>query len=138
MQAIRIIVELNRINLLVFDEAEEVILQLDQSVSYADVVTQVVSEEVRLQPSVQPRLKVVSSCDRETAQFLLVVIGWDNKRHWMHNILFHAQLVEGKVIIEKDMTEEGLSLALKEAGIPEEDILSGSALRKLEAEPVAV
>lgn len=111
---------------------------MDQTVSYADVVTQVMREEARLQPSVQPRLKVVSSCDRETGQFLLVVIGWDNKRHWMHNILFHAQLVEGKVIIEKDMTEEGLSFALQEAGIPEGDIISGSEFRKLEAEPVAV
>jgi hypothetical protein len=95
-------------------------------------------EEAKLQPSVQPRLKVVSSCDSETGQFLLVVIGWDNKRHWIHNILFHAQLVDGKVIIETDMTEEGLTQALIEAGIPEEDIISGSALRKLEAETVAV
>lgn len=111
---------------------------MDQTMSYADILTQVVREEAKLQPSVQPKLNVVSSCDRETGQFLLVVIGWDNKRHWMHNILFHAQLVERKVIIEADLTEEGLTPALIEAGIPEEDIISGSALRKLEAETVAV
>lgn len=111
---------------------------MDQTVSYADVVTQVMREEAKLQPSVQPRLKVVSSCDSETGQFLLIVIGWDNRKHRVHNILFHAQLVDGKVIIETDMTEEGLMPALIEAGIPEGDIISGSALRKLEAEPVAV
>ena len=111
---------------------------MDQTVSYADILTQVMREEAKLQPSVQPRLKIVSSCDSETGQFLLIVIGWDNRKHRVHNILFHAQLVDGKVIIEKDMTEEGLSLALQEAGIPEGDIISGSALRKLEAEPVAV
>lgn len=111
---------------------------MDQTMSYADILNQVVREEAKLQPSVQPRLKVVSSCDREAGQFLLVVIGWDNQRHWMHNILFHAQLVEGKVVIEEDMTEEGLTPSLIAAGIPEEDIISGSALRKLEAETVAV
>ena len=111
---------------------------MDQTVSYADILTQVMREEAKLQPSVQPRLKIVSSCDSETGHFLLIVIGWDNRKHRVHNILFHAQLVDGKVIIETDMTEEGLSLALQEAGIPEGDIISGSALRKLEAEPVAV
>ncbi|MEK6304458.1 MAG: element excision factor XisI family protein [Acidobacteriota bacterium] len=111
---------------------------MDQTVSYANLLTQVMREEAKLQPSVQPRLKVVSSCDSETGQFLLIVIGWDNRKHRVHNILFHAQLVDGKVIIETDMTEEGLMPALIEAGIPEEDIISGSPLRKLEAEPVAV
>lgn len=68
----------------------------------------------------------------------MIVIGWDNRKHRVHNILFHAQLVDGKVIIETDMTEEGLTPALIEAGIPEEDIISSSALRKPEAETVAV
>ena len=111
---------------------------MDQTVSYADILNQVMREEAKLQPSVQPRLKIVSCCDRETGQFLLIVIGWDNRSHRVHNILFHARLVDGKVIIETDMTEEGLKPALIEAGIPEEDIISGSALRKLEAETVAV
>lgn len=111
---------------------------MDQTVSYTDLLTQVMREEAKLQPRVQPRLKVVSCCDRETGQFLLIVIGWDNRKHWVHNILFHAQLLDGKVIIETDMTEEGLKPALIEAGIPEADIISGSALRKLEAETVAV
>jgi hypothetical protein len=111
---------------------------MDQTVSYADILTQVMREEAKLQPSVQLRLKIVSSCDSETGQFLLIVIGWDNRKHRVHNILFHAQLVDGKVIIETDMTEEGLTASLSEAGIPEGDIISGSALRKLEAETVAV
>lgn len=107
---------------------------MDQTMSYADILTQVVREEAKLQPS----MNVVSSCDLETGQFPLVVIGWDNQRHWMHNILFHARLVDGKVVIEKDRTEEGLTSSLIVAGIREEDIISCSALRKLEAETVAV
>jgi hypothetical protein len=50
------------------------------------------------------------------------MVGWD-KEHWRHSILFHAQLIDGKVIIEADMTE-GLKPVLIEAGIREEDFLS--------------
>ena len=95
---------------------------MDQTVNYADILTQVIHEEGKLQPSFQPKLKIVSSCDRETGQFLLIMVGWD-KEHWRHSILFHAQLIHGKVIIEADNTE-GLKPFLLEAGIPEEAFLS--------------
>jgi hypothetical protein len=108
---------------------------MDQTVSYADILTQVIHEEGKLQPSFQPRLKIVSSCDRETGQFLLIMVGWD-KEHWRHSILFHAQLIDGKVIIEADMTE-GLKPLLIEAGICEEDFLSDGDLDRAEAEQIA-
>jgi len=108
---------------------------MDQTVNYADILAQVVHEEGKLQPSFQPRLKIVSSCDRETGQFLLIVVGWD-KEHWRHSILFHAQLIDGKVIIEVDLTE-GLKHSLVEAGIREEDFLSHDDLEKEEAARLA-
>lgn len=93
-----------------------------QTANYADILTEVLHERSKLRYPLQPRLKVVASCDHETGQFLLVRIGWD-KKHWHHIILFHAQLIDGKVIIEADMTE-GLKPLLLEAGIREEDFLS--------------
>jgi len=53
-----------------------------------------------------------------------------------HFILFHAQLIDGKVIIEADMTE-GLKPLLIEAGIREEDFLSDRDRDRVEAEQVA-
>ena len=104
---------------------------MDQTLNYADILTQVIHEEGKLQPSFQPELKIVSSCDRETGQFLLIVIGW-NKEQWRHHILFHAQLVDGKVSIETDLTE-GLKPSLIDAGIRPEDFLPSRARRKQEA-----
>ena len=103
---------------------------MDQAMSYADILTQVVHEEGKLQPSFQPGLKIVSSCDRETGQFLLIVVGWD-KEHWRHSILFHAQLLDGRVVIETDNTEDGLKPLLIEAGIRAEDFLSDKERRRL-------
>jgi hypothetical protein len=108
---------------------------MDQTLSYADILTQVVHEEGRFQPSFQPGLKIVSACDRETGQFLLILVGWD-KEHWRHSILFHAQLIGGKVLIEADLTE-GLKPRLIEAGIREEDFLSDRERDRQESAPLA-
>jgi hypothetical protein len=63
-------------------------------------------------------------------------VGWD-RDEWYHSILFHALLANGKVIIEADMTEEGLKPLLIEAGIREEDLLLDRERDRLEAERVA-
>jgi hypothetical protein len=108
---------------------------MDQTVNYADILTRVIHEEGKLQPSFQPKLKIVSACDRETGQFLLIMVGWD-KEHWRHSIIFHAQLIDGKVIIETDMTE-GLKPVLIEAGIPEEAFSSDRNRNRTDAERIA-
>lgn len=95
---------------------------MDQTTKYADILTEVLHAEAKPFPTI-PCLRLVSSCDRETGQFLLIMIGWDNRKRWNHSITFHAQLIDGKVLIEADMTE-GLKPRLLEAGIRAEDFLS--------------
>jgi hypothetical protein len=106
---------------------------MDQTLKYADILTEILREKAKLRYPTIPRLKLVASCDRECGQFLLIMIGWDNREHWHHSITFHAQLLDGKVIIETDMTE-GLKPLLLEAGIREEDFLSDRERDRLEAE----
>lgn len=93
---------------------------MDKSVKYADILTQVIREEAKGQFSLQP-IKVVSACDRETGEFFLVAFGRDGNRR-VDNIIFHARLVDGKVIIETDWIEDGLKMPMIEAGIDPRDI----------------
>lgn len=104
---------------------------MDRTMRHAEILTQVLREKSQVRYPLNPGLKVVSSCDRETGQFLLIRIGWD-KDEWFHSILFHAQLIDGQVIIEADMTE-GLTPMLIEAGIRAEDIMAGDKRDRLEA-----
>jgi hypothetical protein len=53
--------------------------------------------------------------------------GWE-KENWTNTILFHARLLEGKIVIEDDNFEEGLIPVLIQAGIPPEDIINGLIL----------
>lgn len=107
-----------------------------QTNDYADILTQVLRAETRPRLSLQPRLRIVSACDHETGEFLLILIGWD-KDEWYDNVLFHARLVDGLVVIETDNIEEGLKPALIEAGIPAEQIISGLKYEQRKAEAVA-
>ncbi len=95
---------------------------MDQKMSYADVLTRIMREEEKYQPLHGP--VIVSVCDQETGQFMLVAVGWQKERH-IDSILFHARLVDGLVVIETDKTEEGLKPLFIEAGIRAEDIALG-------------
>lgn len=97
---------------------------MDTNLAYAEILTHVLQEECKVQFRTIPRLKKIAACDRESGQFLLVLIGRDNQDHWNHSIFFHAQLINGNVIIEVD-NSEGISTRLLEAGIRAEHLFSG-------------
>jgi hypothetical protein len=88
-----------------------------------------------LQPKHGP-IRIAAVCDHEAGQYLLIATGWENKQR-VDCILLHARLVGGKIVIETDNTEDGLKPALREAGVPAEDIITGSSLRRQESQLVA-
>lgn len=91
-----------------------------QKVNYAEIIARVVREEAGSYSPNRP-IKVASVCDYETGEFLLIEFGRDDMRR-VDRILFHARLVNGKVIIETDWIEDGLKVPMIEAGIDPEDI----------------
>jgi hypothetical protein len=96
--------------------------------NYADTITEVLRKEASHQPSLLP-IRVAAVCDVSSGHFLLVASGWEKKRR-VETILFHARLVEGKVVIEDDNFEDGLTALLIEAGIAEADILTALAFER--------
>ncbi len=108
---------------------------MDQTMSYTDILTQVLREESKIQPKHGPA-KLISACDPATGQFLSLAVGWENKER-IDCIIFHAQLIDGTVVIETDNIEEGLTAALIDAGIRKEDIISGEAFDERRSHPIA-
>ncbi len=101
---------------------------MDKSIKYANILTQVLRQESAIQPRLQ-NLKISSVCDRESGHFLIIMTGWQ-KESWVDTILFHARLVNDKIIIEDDNIEEGLTNILIRAGIDSQDIIT-------EVEPIS-
>jgi hypothetical protein len=106
-----------------------------QTLSYADILTNVLRAEERFQPSFVP-VTIVPVCDSASGQFLLVAFGWEGRRR-VDSVLFHARLSDGHVVIETDKTEEGLKSALIAAGIRAEDFAPREELEPAWAVPMA-
>ena len=99
---------------------------MDNAVNYADILTKVIKKESAIQPRLKT-LKIAPVCDRESGNFLMIMTGWE-KEEWINTILFHARLFKGKIVIEDDNLEQGLTASLIQAGIPAEDIIDGLSL----------
>jgi predicted RNase H-like HicB family nuclease len=69
-----------------------------------------------------PSAEAHAVIDEEHDLFLLVKTGWAGHRRERGTTLF-LRLQDGKVWVEEDWTEEGISKELVQAGIAEEDIV---------------
>ena len=62
--------------------------------------------------------------DRERDRYLLVETGWQNG-YRIYGTLLHIDLIDNKLWIQHDGTEEGVAGELVAAGIPKQQIILG-------------
>ena len=63
--------------------------------------------------------------DEEHDQYLLVKTGWNHRRR-VHGTTLYLRIVDDKIWIEEDWTEDGICDELVEAGVSEADIVLAS------------
>lgn len=73
-------------------------------------------------PGPESSLRFEAVCDAERDRYLLVVTGWEGRRH-VHSTLIHVDVIDGKLWIEHDQTESGLAPDLVAAGVPPDRIV---------------
>ena len=56
--------------------------------------------------------------------FQLISLGWEGNR-FIYEVVFHFDIIEGKVWIQQNNTEADLAAELAEQGIPKSDIVIG-------------
>jgi len=61
--------------------------------------------------------------DQERDRYLVVSAGWQGNARRIYSPLVHLDIIEGKVWIQRDGTEDGIGYELEAAGIPKEDIV---------------
>lgn len=54
--------------------------------------------------------------------FILIVMGW-HRKDYIHNLVFHIEIKEDKVVIHEDRTDFGMANELMEKGISKSDII---------------
>ena len=73
-------------------------------------------------PYAHGELRCEALFDREHDRYALLTLGW-NAGQRVHFLLVHIDIVDGKVWIEKDNTEDGVATELVQAGIPKSHIV---------------
>lgn len=93
---------------------------LDQ---YREIIENVLSEYTKI-PYAYGDIQTETVFDRKNDHYLLVNIGWESSRR-IHGCLIHIDIIAGKIWIQRDGSEEGITKELLKAGIPKNDIVLG-------------
>lgn len=65
-------------------------------------------------------------CDQDNDRYLIVSVGWGKRpKGRIHGCLIHLDIINGKIWVQRDGTEDGIVKELEEAGIPKTDIVLG-------------
>ena len=94
---------------------------MDNVKPYAKVIEDVLHQYASV-PYAQDGLQQEVIIDRADNHYLLVTVGWQNRRR-VHTCVIHIDIIDGKVWVQDDGTEEGVGNLLVEAGIPHEHIV---------------
>ncbi len=93
---------------------------MDTHTQYRQTIQQLLTE--RANHAWDDRLQAQTIFDTEHDHYLLVYVGWRGSKR-VYGVVLHADLIEGKIWIQQDGTEEGLANQLVERGVPKQDIV---------------
>ena len=96
---------------------------MDQLDKYRKIIVSVVKKHAQYKPS-HGQIETLCICDQESDNYLLMDTGWD-KTGRVHAVVFHLRIIDGKICIEWDGTERGITGELLELGVGKDDIILG-------------
>ncbi len=101
-----------------------------------DIVEKVLLEWAEfITPKIAPPEKNVRPevvFDRQRDRYVLFNVGWNDQRN-MYGIIAHLDIIDGKIWIQEDNTEEGIATDLEKHGVKKDEIVlafKSPALRK--------
>jgi hypothetical protein len=94
---------------------------MDRLDQYRDTIERVMTEYAEI-PYRFGEVDAETVFDRRCDRYLLMLVGWENGKR-VHGCLAHMDIINGKIWIQRDGTEEGMAVDLVRAGIPKHDIV---------------
>ncbi|MEK7256758.1 MAG: element excision factor XisI family protein [Bacteroidota bacterium] len=97
---------------------------MDKISKYRGILENYLQYRASLKIANSPDEKAHLVIDREKDEYVLLWVGWSGVSY-KHGLMFHFQIVDGKVWIHENRTDIDLVEVLSEAGILSEDIIPG-------------
>ena len=96
---------------------------MDRLNEYRQIIECLLTECTRV-PYAYGEINIETVFDRKSDRYLLVTVGWDENRR-IHGCIIHLDIIDSKIWVQRDGTEDGIANELVEAGIPKEEIVLG-------------
>jgi hypothetical protein len=97
---------------------------MDTQLKYRNIIKNVLQQQANYRATLSDGYDSQVIFDDERGQYLVLDIGWSGDKY-LHATPIHLSLIDEKIWIQYDDTEEGVAFELTEAGVPKEDIILG-------------
>ena len=94
---------------------------MDKLEKYRNIVEKIINEYAAI-PYAFGDIESRTMFDREKDSYLLYSVGWDNRGR-VHGIVIHIDIINGKIYIQHDGTEDGIATDLEREGVPKSEIV---------------
>lgn len=94
-----------------------------EKLDYRELVKKVIQQHASEQSEADAN-KAQIVFDTERDRYLLLYVGWRDEER-LHGCPIHIDILDGKIWIQRDFTEEGIVNQLTEMGVPKTDIILG-------------
>jgi hypothetical protein len=96
---------------------------MDKLTKYRNIIKRVLSARLEHTDGVpQQEIEEFMIADEKRDHYLLFNLGWWERKR-VRSFSVYVRIVDGKFLIEHDLTEDGIATELLEAGVPKEDIV---------------
>lgn len=94
---------------------------MDNLEKYRQIICKILTPYINISYS-NVKIRNRAAFDKETDQYLIISEGWNKQEH-LHSCLIHLEIINHKIWIQCDNTEDGIANELVAAGIPKSDIV---------------
>jgi len=91
--------------------------------NHSEFVKQILLEHSRIKPA-HGDITTTVSFDDERANYVLLQSGW-NGNSYLHGAIVHISIIDEKIWIQYDGTEEGVATELLEMGVSKSQVVLG-------------
>jgi hypothetical protein len=103
---------------------------MDTKLKYQEIIKNILTSQAEYRASIPDNYDSQVIFDDENGRYLVLDIGWNGDKY-LHTAPIHLDLIDNKIWIQFDDTEEGVATDLMEAGVDKEDIVLGFRHPKL-------
>lgn len=94
---------------------------MDKLEKYRNIVEKIISEYAAI-PYYYGDIERRTMFDRKNDSYMLYIVGWSDERRY-HGINIHIDIINDKIYIQHDGTEDGIATDLEREGVPKSDIV---------------